>query len=323
MPKNILITHKVPDITVSMLQDRGYIVDVNIADKILSEEELKNLLNQKAYDGVVTLLTDKITDPVMSAAPNLKIISNFASGYDNVDIQSARTHNITVANAPTPETSQAVAEHTMALILALSSHIVEADKFVRAHKYHGWDPMLFVGEGLNQKSIGIVGVGRIGMCVAKFARAFGMNVLYHDLKPNQELENLYQGKFFASLDELLKVADVVSLHVPLLPSTTHLINAKNLPLMKKSSILINTARGKVIDELALIQALKNGLISFAGLDVFEFEPEVNQELLALDNVVLTPHISSANHAVREAMGKVAAENLIDFFEGREVKNKIN
>lgn len=321
--KNILITRTIPDIAVEMLEAEGYSVDVNDKVGAVSAEQLAELLGQKEYDGVVTLLTDKIGAEVFDVAPSVKIFANFATGFDNIDIAEAKARGITVTNAPAELTGEAVAQHTLALMLALSNKVVEADKFVREGKYEGWDPMLFIGTRLAGKTVGIVGVGRIGEAVGKLCKALGMQVVYTDMKPNKNLEDFCSAVYYDSLEALLPVADFVSLHVPLLPSTKHLMNAEKFRLMKPTSFLINTARGPVVDEEALVTALQGKLIAGAGLDVFEFEPKISAGLIAMPNVVLTPHISSASSEVREAMAKMVAENLVDFFNGNTPNNIVN
>ncbi len=323
MSKNILITRTIPDIAVEMLEAERYSVDVNDKEGPVSAEELLGLLSQKEYDGVVTLLTDKVDAEVFDTVPTVKIFANFATGYDNIDVAAAAARGVAVTNAPTENTAEAVAQHTLALMLALSNRVVEADKFVREGKYKGWDPMLFVGTSLAGKTVGIVGVGRIGEAVGKLCKALGMKIIYTDMKPNKNLEDFCSAVYYDSLEKLLPVADFVSLHVPLLPSTKHLINTEKLSLMKSTSFLINTARGPVVDEVALVKALQEKVIAGAGLDVFEFEPKISAGLLALPNVVLTPHISSASSEVREAMAKAVAENMIDFFSGNTPKNIVN
>ncbi len=321
--KNILITRKIPEVGVSMLREAGYAVDVNEQEGAVSAEQLLELLGQKEYDGVVTLLTDKITAKVFDATPSVKIFANFATGFDNIDVTEAKTRGVTVTNAPAELTGEAVAQHTLALMLALSNKVVQADNFVREGKYEGWDPMLFIGTRLAGKTVGIVGGGRIGEAVGKLCKNLGMQVVYTDMKPNKNLEDFCSAVYCESLEKLLPVADFVSLHVPLLPSTKHLINAEKIRLMKPTSFLINTARGPVVDEEALVTALQEKIIAGAGLDVFEFEPKISDGLLALPNVVLTPHISSASMEVREAMAKMVAENVIDFMNGNTPKNIVN
>ncbi len=322
MTKNILITREIPSTAISLLEEHGYSVDVNKQDTILTSEEIINLLKQKPYDGVITLLTDKIDKSVFEVAPSVKIFSNFASGYDNIDIDEAKAHGVAVTNAPTDLSSLAVAEHTIGMILALANRITEADRFVRNGKYAGWEPMGFLGTNIVGKTLGLVGDGRIGEKVAELAKGLGFKVIYTDINRNKKLEDELGVVFCNSLEELLPQADFVSLHVPLLPSTKHLINEKTLRLMKPTAYLINTSRGPVIDELALGKILKEKVIAGAGLDVFEFEPTISPILLELENTVLTPHIASANLDAREAMATVAAQNIIDFFEGKELKNII-
>lgn len=323
MSKNILITRTIPDIAVEMLEAEGYSVDVNDKEGPVSAEALLGLLSQKEYDGVVTLLTDKVDAEVFDVAPSVKIFANFATGYDNINVEEAKTRGVTVTNAPTENTAEAVAQHTLALMLSLSNRVVEADKFVREGKYKGWDPLLFVGTGLAGKTVGVVGVGRIGEALGKLCKGLGMKIIYTDMKPNKNMDDFCSAGYCKSLDELLSMSDFVSLHVPLLPSTKHLINAENLKLMKPTSFLINTARGAVVDEEAIVKALQEKIIAGAGLDVFEFEPKISKALLDFPNVVLTPHISSASIEVREAMGKLVAENLIDFFDGKNPKNIVS
>jgi glyoxylate reductase len=271
---------------------------------------------------VITLLTDKIDKSVFEVAPSVKIFSNFASGYDNIDIDEAKAHGVAVTNAPTDLSSLAVAEHTIGMILALANRITEADRFVRNGKYAGWEPMGFLGTNIVGKTLGLVGDGRIGEKVAELAKGLGFKVIYTDINRNKKLEDEHGVIFCNSLEEMLPQADFVSLHVPLLPSTHHLINEKTLRLMKPTAYLINTSRGPVIDELALGKILKEKVIAGAALDVFEFEPTISPVLLELENTVLTPHIASANLDAREAMATVAAQNIIDFFEGKELKNII-
>ena len=323
MIKNILITREIPHSAVLMLQERGYVVDVNKQDKILNQQEIIDLLKQKPYDAVITLLTDKIDKNIFDASPTVKIFSNYASGYDNIDVIEAKARGIVIANAPTELSSFAVAQHTIGMILALANRTVEADRFVRLGKYVGWEPMGFLGTDISGKIIGLVGDGRIGESVAKFCKGLGFKIIYTDIHRNKKLEDELGAVFYESLEELLPMADFVSLHVPLLPSTKHLLNEKTLRLMKHTSFLINTSRGGVIDEIALEKILKEKVIAGAALDVFEFEPKISSNLLELENVVLTPHIASANLDAREAMASMAAQNIIDFDEGKELKNIIN
>lgn len=323
MTKTILITRKIPDITISMLKDKGYEIDINPEDKVSTQDEIIAMLAKKPYDGVISLLTDIIDKKVFEAAPTVKIFANYASGFDNIDINEAKAHGVTITNAPTALSAEAVAQHTVGFMFALATRIVEADKYVREGKYEGWSPMHFLGTNLFGKTLGLVGAGRIGERVAYFSKALGLKIIYTDVAKNEKFEQAYEAVFCTTLDELLAQADFVSLHVPLMPSTTHLINEKNLRLMKPTAFLINASRGPVVDEKALEKALREKVIAGAGLDVFEFEPKTVPGLTDLSNIVLTPHIASANSDARDAMAKTTAENIIDFFEGRVPKNILN
>ena len=299
-----------------MLKDKGYEVVVNSEDRILAKKELIAALKDQNYDALFCLLTDKIDAEVMdSFGPQPKIIANMAVGFDNVDIEEAKKRGIMVTNTPEVLTDT-VAEHTFALMLVIAHRIVEADKFTRAGKYNGWAPMLLLGGDLSGKTLGVVGLGRIGSRVAYHAtKGFDMKVLYYDIKRNEEFEKNFSA-VYAPLEDLLKQSDFVSIHVPLLETTRHLINAENLKLMKPTAYLINTSRGPVIDEAALTYALANKVVKGAALDVFEFEPKITPELLNLDNVILTPHIASATEETRSKMSVLAATNIIEALEGR-------
>ncbi|MEK7081918.1 MAG: D-glycerate dehydrogenase [Patescibacteria group bacterium] len=318
----IFITHKIPEIGVQILKDKGHNVEWREESKLLSKTEFLKILGGGNYDGVLCLLTDQIDAEVFVVAPSVKIFANYAVGFDNIDVIEAKKRGVIITNTPGAST-ESVAEHTLALLLTLTRRIVEGDNFVRAGKYQGWDPMLLWGIDLLGKTLGILGAGRIGAEVAKKAAlGFGMKIIYHDVVSNKKLEKETGAIFLPSADEVLKQADVISLHVPLLPDTKHLINTERLALMKKTAYLINTSRGPVIDEIALVDALKKGIIKGAALDVFENEPILTEGLKNLPNVVLTPHIASATAETRNNMAKTAAENLIAFFDGDNPPNKV-
>jgi len=321
--KNIFVTREIEESGIKKLEESGFNVTVNKSESIPSQEDIINFLKEKEYDAVVTLLTDKIDAKIYDAFPNIKLYVNFASGFDNINILEAKEKGITIANAPAVLTAEAVAEHTMALMLSLTARIVEADQFVRDGKYKGWMPNSFIGTDVLGKTLGLVGAGRIGSKVGYYSKGMGMKVVYYDLQRNEALEKECGGEFVESLEELLKRADIVSIHVPLMDSTRHLINKEKLSLMKKEAILINTSRGPVVDETALVEALKSGIIGGAGLDVFEFEPNISPELIKLQNVVLTPHIASASIEARKEMSDIVAKNIIEYFEGKEPTNKVN
>jgi len=323
MTKTIFVTRKIPEIGIKMLRDKGYEVDVREKDTILSQKGLIKILKKKPYDAVATLLTDAVDSKLFDAVPSAKIFANYATGFDNIDINEAQKRGIVVTNAPAVSTSEAVAEHTFALMLSLAARIVEADEFVRRGKYKGWEPMNFIGTDILGKTLGLIGAGRIGGQVAHYASGFGLKVIYTDIKRNERIEKESGATFFNTPEEVLRQADIVSLHVPLMDSTKHLINAERLAMMKKTAFLVNTARGPIVDEAALVEALKNKTIAGAGLDVFEFEPKLAKGLVKLDNVILTPHIASASDTARNEMSTLVAQNIIAFFEGQVPPNKVN
>ena len=322
MNKSIFVTRRIPEVGLTMLRDKGYEVDVRDKTSIPSERELIKALKKKPYDAVITLLTDKIGAAVLEAAPSVKIIANYATGFDNLDLKEAQTRGVTVTNAPAVSSSEAVAEHAFALMLSLAARIVEADQFVRDGKYKGWDPMHFIGTDILGKTLGLIGAGAIGSRVAHYAQAFGLKVVYFDVKRNEKLENESGATFYSTVEDVLKVADIVSLHVPLLDSTRHLINADRLALMKRTAFLVNTSRAPIVDEKALVEALQKKTIAGAGLDVFEYEPKLAKGLSKLDNIVLTPHIASASDTARNEMSTLVATNIIVFFEGQVPPNKV-
>ncbi|MDE2030971.1 MAG: D-glycerate dehydrogenase [Patescibacteria group bacterium] len=321
MEKNIYITRKIPDAGLKLLKEKGINFDMGLNTLPPTKKRLINILKKKQYDGVISFLTDSIDQEIFEACPSIKVVANFSVGYNNIDLEEIKKRGILVSN--TPGTSGiAVAEHAVALMLALTTRLVEGDKFVRKGKFKGWDPELLIGTDIQGKTIGLIGVGDIGSKVAQILhRGFGSNIIYSDINENIALEQETNAQKMDML-EVLKNADIISLHVPLLPSTKHLINKESLAIMKKSAIIINTSRGPVIDEKALSYALKNGTIGGAGLDVFEFEPKITSGLIKLSNVVLTPHIASARENARNMMSVLAAKNIISAFETGKVINNI-
>ncbi len=311
----IFVTRKIREAGIKELRAAGHEVVVSEKDDVLTHEELCAALSARPYEGLVSLLTDRIDEAVLAAAPHLRIVANYAVGYNNIDLAAAAARGIVVTNTPGVLTNS-VAEFTMALMLAITKRVSEADRFTRAGRFEGWAPELLLGADLRGKTLGVVGAGRIGTEVAAMAHyGFGMAIVYHDAAKNEALEARVPATFYASLDELLPVADVVTLHVPLLPATEHLMNTARLAQMKSSAYLINTARGPVIDEAALVAALQAGTIAGAALDVFEAEPKINPELLALENVIATPHIASASAETRDMMAEIVAKNITTFFAG--------
>ncbi len=319
MPRpKVFITRKIPDAGIKLLKE---CCDVRVysKDQIIPRKELLN--GVKWCDALLTLLTDKIDKEVLDLNPKLKVVSNYAVGFDNIDVVYATSKGIPVTNTP-GTLEDAVAEHTFALLLAVTKRIVEADTFTRAGKYKSWEPMLFIGAQLKGKTLGIVGLGRIGSLVAEKAVAMGIDVVYTDIKRNMEFEKKFRAKFL-SKESLLKKADFVSLHVPLLAATRHLIGSRELKMMKKTAYLINTARGPVVDEKALVAALRRKQIAGAAIDVYEFEPKLSAGLVKLDNVVLTPHIASATIEARQAMSIIAAKNILRVLNGKRAITPVN
>lgn len=319
----IFITRPIPKIGIDMLKVKQYEVTVNdkAENRAATKEEM--ISGAKGVDAVLAILTDKVNGEIMDAGgPTLKIIANYAVGFDNIDIEAAKQRKIMVTNTPGVLTDT-VAEHTFALMLSIAHRISEADRFSRDGRYHAWGPNLLLGTDLSGKILGVVGLGRIGSRVAYHAvKGFGMKVLYNDPKPNADFEKEFNAQYVEKLDDMLPNCDFVSIHVPLLDSTRHLINESRLRAMKRSAYLINTSRGPIIDEKALAGALRQNTIRGAAIDVFEFEPEIVPELKSLDNVILTPHIASATEETRNKMAEMAAQNIIEALEGRVPPNLI-
>jgi len=320
---NIFVTRKIPDVGIKMLKEKGYEVDVRDEDSMPTARELFRALKKKPYDAVLSSWPEPIGAEVFEAFPSVKIFANFTIGYDNIDLVEAKKHGVVVTNAPATTASEAVAEHAFALMISLATNIVEAHEFVRRGKYKGWSAMNFMGPDLLGNTLGIIGAGRIGERLAHYASAFGMKIIYTDVARNERIEKDCNAVYVATPDELLPQADFVSIHAPLLSSTRHLIDERRLKLMKKTAYLVNTARGPIVDEAALVSALKDRTIAGAGLDVFENEPKLAPGLAKLDNVILTPHIASASDSARNEMSRLAAQNIIDFLEGKAPKNIVN
>lgn len=321
MSRKIFITRKIDEIGLKMLRKHSdFEIEINKEDKVLSEEELID--RARGAEALITLLTDKINGKVLDEiGSQLKIVANYAVGFDNIDIEAAKQRNIIVTNTPEVMT-QAVAEHAMALIMACARRIVEGDDFVRKGKYKQWEPELMLGPEIAGKTLGVVGIGRIGQALARIGYyGYGMKVLYNDLNKNEEVERNLQADH-VSLKTLLERSDFVSLHVPLLDSTRHLISTDELGQMKPTSIIVNTSRGPVIDEKALYKALKKHEIFAAGIDVYEFEPHPVEGLCDLNNIVFTPHIASATNEARESMAECVAENVVSVMHNMKPKTPV-
>jgi glyoxylate reductase len=277
----------------------------------------------KDIDGLLPLLTERIDDELMEAGNKLKVVSNYAVGFNNIDIKAATERGIYVTNTPGILTDT-TADAAFALLMAIARRIPEADRHIRSKGWiHAWGPRMYIGSDIHGKTLGILGMGRIGSAIAKRAKGFEMNVIYHDVYRREDLEE-EMGITYKSSDEILSSADFLSLHVPLTPETHHMIGAEELASMKKTAFLINTSRGPVVDEKALADALKDGVIAGAGLDVFETEPvSHNSPLLGLDNIVLTPHLASGSIETRTKMATTAATNLVSVLQGRVPPNLVN
>jgi len=318
----IYVTRAIPESGINLLKEAGHNVTISEKDGVLTKEELILELKKDQYDAVLPLLTDSIDAEVYDAVPTAKIFANYAVGYNNIDVEEAKKRGITITNTPGVLTNT-VAEHTIALMLSITSRIAEADRFTRQGKYDGWAPMLFLGTDLKDKTLGILGAGRIGARVAHIAsEGLGMKICYYDIKQNAEFEKQYNAQFKSTVDEVMAEADVITTHVPLLDSTIHLINAERFAKMKPTAYFINSSRGPVVDEKALVEALQNGVIKGAALDVYEEEPALAPGLAELDNVVITPHIASATEGTRGKMSEIAAQNIIDFLEGKTPENVV-
>ncbi|MBW3592752.1 MAG: D-glycerate dehydrogenase [Actinobacteria bacterium] len=316
MRPSVYLARRVPDVVRAELE-RRFDLDLNDSERPVARDEL--LRNAAGRAGLVTILTDRVDDELLDAAgPGLRIVANYAVGYDNVDVDAASRRGIVVSNTPDVLT-EATAELTMALVLDAVRRVTEGDRSIRRRESWIWAPTFMLGTGLRDRVIGVVGLGRIGSEVARLAEAFGMRVIYTNRSgsANGRWERV-------ELDELLARADVVTLHCPLTEETRRLIGREELRAMRRDAFLVNTTRGAVVDEAALAQALRAGEIAGAALDVFEREPEVAEELLQLENVVLAPHLGSATRETREAMGMLCVEALdAVLLEGRCPANAIN
>lgn len=317
----IFVTRKIPGDHLEKLKTSGNDVKISDMNRPLTPEEL--LEGIKGADAVLSLLTDKIDGDVMDAAgPQLKIIANYAVGFDNIDTDAAGKRGIIVCNTPSEEVNEAVAEHTWALILALARRIVEADEATRRGGYKGWEPDIFLGTTMIGKTLGIIGLGRIGSMVARRAQGYKMTLLYNKREPDPEAEKEL-GVKFVSLEELLSQSDFVTLHVPLTDETRHMMNKKTFAKMKKGAYLVNTARGPVVDERDLVDALATARLSGAALDVFDNEPNIAPELIDNQRVITTPHIASATIEAREKMGEQAVAAILTTLSGQKPENMVD
>lgn len=310
----ILVTEPLPGSAVDELS-RKYEVTVGERGTFNTEQNLIETIGE--YDALLSLLMNPVSRRVMEAAPQLKIVANCAVGYNNIDVDAARQLGIRVANTPGVLTD-ATADLTFALILSVSRRLPDAEAYLRAGKFDEWMPKGFLGLELSGARLGIVGLGRIGKAVAQRAQAFGMKIGYFNRKPmDREAEKPFNATYFSSVEELAEYSDILSLHCPLNDASRHLINRKTLEKLGPDGYLINTARGPVVDEAALAEALHLRVIAGAGIDVFEHEPEIHPELLTAPNAVLLPHIGSATHKTRHKMAEMAAGAIDQVLQGCE------
>jgi len=297
-------------------------VEVFPEERPITKEELRTAVKDK--DGILVLVTDEVDGEVIEAGNKLKIIANYGEGYNHVNITVASERGIWVTNTPSPDIATAVAEATIGLILTVSKRIVEADKFMRTGKFKGWGPTDWIGQELAHKMLGIIGMGRIGREVAERMRGWNMNICYYDKAGRMDWgEEKRFGAIYVYLETVLRESDFISIHVPLNRTTHHLIGEKELSLMKPTAFLINTSRGGVIDERALVKALKEKKIAGAALDVLEFEPKITRGLKKMKNVVITPHLAGATESARVKPAILAARNLVAGVMGKPPLNPVN
>lgn len=317
----VFVTRNIPGTALEKLKNSGNEVYISEYDRPLSSEEL--LERGKGCDALLTLLTDKINGEVIDEIGlQLKIVSNYAVGFDNINVEEATEKGVVVTNTPSDEVNEAVAEHSWALMLALARRVVEADEATRRGAYKGWEPGIFIGTNMVGKTLGVVGLGNIGSMTARRAKGWNMRVLYNKRSRDEEVERDL-GIEFADLDRLYADSDFISIHVPLTDETRHMINKDAFNKMKKGVILVNTARGPIVNEQDLVDAIRDGKIRGAGLDVYDNEPNINPELVAMENVIITPHIASATWEAREKMGYMAVDSILQVFAGEKPENIVN
>ncbi len=316
----VIVTRKLPEVIEIRLMEL-FDARLNVSDHPFSPDELKEAL--KVADVLVPTITDDLNAEVLACAgPQLRLIANFGAGVDHIDLTAAARRNIIVTNTPGVLTND-TADVAMALILAVPRRIAEGERLVRTGGWTGWTPTFMLGRRLEGKRLGIVGMGRIGQAVAHRARAFGMSIHYHNRKRvHPEAEAELEATYWANLDEMLSRVDVVSLHCPLTAQTRHLLSVERLKRLRPHSYVINTARGELIDEAALVDALNRQALAGAGLEVFEFEPRIHPKLLEMDNVTLLPHMGSATIEAREEMGEKVVINIKSFVDGHRPPDRV-
>ena len=316
----VVVTRKLPDVIETRLMEL-FDVRLNVDDEVMSEAKLTEAV--KMADVLVPTITDTIDAKLIAAAgKKLKLIANYGTGVDHIDLAAAREKGITVTNTPDVLTED-TADMTMALILAVPRRLVEGERIVRSGDWSGWSPTWMLGHRIFGKRLGIIGMGRIGQAVARRARGFGLSIHYHNRnRVHEEIENELEATYWESLDQMLAHMDFISVNCPHTPATYHLLSARRLKLLQPHAVIVNTARGEVIDENALTQVLQSGDIAGAGLDVFEHAPAVNPKLLALDNVVLLPHMGSATFEGRGDMGEKVVINIQNFVDDHTPPDRV-
>jgi glyoxylate reductase len=319
MVRKILVTGRLPEDILSVLSEH-FTVASQDEDRPMERQRLLAAVGD--LDGLLCMITDGIDEELLDHAPRLKMIANMGVGYNNIDVAAATARGIPVSNTPGVLT-EATADLAFTLLLAIARRVVEGDRRVRAGEFRFWAPFLFLGREVSGKTLGIIGMGRIGKAVAQRARGFDMPVIYHNRSRIDDAEEIRLGARYAPLDELLHNSDFISLHVPLTVETRHMIGRRELALMKSSAYLINTSRGPVVDEQALLAALQADQIAGAALDVYEHEPALTPGLALLDHVVLLPHVGSATLETRTRMAVMAAQNLIAGLNGQMPPNVVN
>jgi glyoxylate reductase len=316
--KRVYITRVIQEEAVALLKEH-FDVTMNLEDRVAYREEVMDAVENA--DALLCLINDNVDSEIIRRAGRLKIIANYGVGYNNIDVEEASKKGIIVTNTPGVLTD-ATADLAWGLLLAAARRIVESDKFSRAGKYKSWSPTLLLGRSVAGKTLGVIGAGRIGRAVAKRSRGFDMKVIYHSRNRNKEFENELNARWVEK-EELLRRSDFVSLHVPLTDETRHMIGEREFEMMKDTAVLINTSRGPVVDEKALVHALKQGQIWAAGLDVYEREPDIEEGLIKLDNAVLASHIGSATIEARTSMALTAAKNVLSVLNGGEPLTPVN
>lgn len=315
----VFLTRELPPKAMQRLREETEL-EMNKEDRVLTKEEL--MAGIKGKDALLCLLTDQIDNEVLSANPDLQVVANYAVGFNNIDVEAATKMGIPVSNTPGVLTETS-ADLAFALIMSVGRRIPEADKYIRTGQWNGWGPLQFLGTDIHGATLGIIGLGRIGKALVKRARGFGMEIKYWNRTRLTKGEENQLGVEYHSFDEVLKVADFMSIHVAYNQETHHIISSRELDMMKPTAVLINTSRGPIVDEKALVNALQAGQIGGAGLDVFENEPQIEPELLEMDQVVILPHLGSATIATRTRMAMIAIDNLLAVFNGKEAPNLIN